>query len=88
MGILPTLAQGGVEALVELGGQIAGFALLVEGDGLADGVHNDLARFAPGHVFLELRADCRIHSAVHVFVQEFEEFFTFHTARPTRMSRG
>ncbi len=49
--------------------QFAGFALLIERDGLADVVHNHLAGVAPGHVSLELLADGRIHSAIHVFVQ-------------------
>jgi hypothetical protein len=71
-----------VEPVADRDREVVGTPLLVERDGLADVVHDDLARIAAGHVLLELVADGRIHRAIHVFIQEREQVFAFHRRCP------
>jgi hypothetical protein len=81
VGFLPALFEGGVELAAELDGEGTRLAFFVEGDGLADVVHDDLAGVAAGHVLFELLADGRVNGAVHVFVQDGEQFRAFHIRR-------
>ena len=78
MRFLPAPAQRGVETAAKCHRQLIRLAVLVERDGLADVVHDYLAGIAPGHVFLELSAEARLNRAVHVFVQQLEQFFALH----------
>ena len=67
-----------MEPVAELDGQFVGLAFLVERDGLADVVHDHMARVAPGDMFLELLADGRVHRAIYIFVQCCKQFRTLH----------
>jgi hypothetical protein len=78
--LLPALAQGCVKALSKLDRQFERLAVLVEGDGLANVVHNDLAGVTAGQVLLELLAEAGVYRAVYVFVQDLQQFLTFHDA--------
>jgi hypothetical protein len=78
MRFLPALAQRGVEAVAKCHRQFIRLAILIERDGLADVVHDHLAGAASGHVLLEIGAEARVNRAVHVFVQQLEQFFTLH----------
>jgi hypothetical protein len=68
----PAETQAFVEAVADGKGKLVGLAVFVEGDGLADVVHDDLAGIATGKMFLERLADARIDRAVHVLVQHLQ----------------
>jgi len=58
-----------MKLLAELNWQFVGLPLLIERDRIANVVDDHLAGVAPGHVFLELFADSRVHRTVHVLIQ-------------------
>lgn len=55
-----------------------GLAILVECDGLANVVDDDLAGIAAGQVLLKFRADGGIDIAVDEIIQRLEQLFAFH----------
>ena len=65
----PFRAQHRMQALAELHRELIRLAFLVEGNGLADVIHDHLARTATGEVFLELFADVGVNPAIDVIVQ-------------------
>jgi len=66
----PVLAQRRMQPVAELDRQLVRLPILVERDGLADVVHNDLTRITARQMFLKLLADRRICRSVHVLVQQ------------------
>ena len=78
MGLFPTLAQGLVEPFTKLNWQIVRLAFPVEGDCLANIIHDHLAGIAAGHVPLKLFADGRIRRPVDVVVQHAQQFLALH----------
>ena len=78
MCLVPPLLERGMEPAAELDRHGVRLAFLVKRDGLADVVHDHLARVAASHMLLELFADGRVHRAVHVFVQGRQQFRALH----------
>jgi len=70
VGFFPPFAQQVVEMFAKLHRQVVRFAILVERDGLADVVDDDLAGIAAREMFLELLANGRVGRAVHVLIQQ------------------
>src|ERR1035437_2632108 len=55
--VLPSLAQRGMQPVAKLDRQLVRLTVLVERDGLADVVHDDLTRIAARQMFLKLLAN-------------------------------
>ena len=61
--------------------------IFIERDGLADVVHDDLARVAACHVLLEFLANGRVNRAVYVVIEHCQHFFALHIAWVVGLSR-
>jgi len=66
----PTPSQQGVEAILKLHRQLNSLAFPVQGDGLANVIDHHLAGVATSHVLLEFFANGRVHSPIHIFIQQ------------------
>jgi len=60
--------------------------LLVDCDGLSDIIDDNLARIAPGHVFLEFFANLGIDLSIHIVAQNTKKVLAFHDSDSLRQN--